>query len=127
MAAELKKRYDYIYLDCAPAFAVTDTNIISRIADRTMFVIRVGLMDRRILPEVERLYHEGIYKNFAIILNGCENTSGKYGKYSNYGYGYGYGYGSTSSFSGVGGVQKKTESQRKSSKTRWEIVEVDDE
>lgn len=128
IAAELKKRYDYIYLDCAPALAVTDTNIISRIADRTMFVIRVRLMDRRILPEVERLYHEGIYKNFAIILNGCENTSGKYGKYSNYGYGYGYGYGSTSSFSGVGGgVQKKTESQRKSSKTRWKIVEVDDE
>lgn len=105
---------------------MTDTNIISRIADRTIFIIRVGLMERNTLPEVERLYHEGIYKNFAIILNGCENTSGKYGKYSNYGYGYGHSV--TSSYSSVSmGSTKKVNPNRKSSKTRWEIVEVDDE
>lgn len=86
---ELKERYDYILIDCPPVPSVTDTSLIARVADRTIFVIRVGTMDRRMLPEVERIYQEKRFRNMAILLNGTKD-SGKFGKY---GYGYGYGYG----------------------------------
>lgn len=86
---ELKERYDYILIDCPPVPSVTDTSLIARVANRTIFVIRVGTMDRRMLPEVERIYQEQRFRNMAILLNGTKD-SGKFGKY---GYGYGYGYG----------------------------------
>lgn len=86
---ELKERYDYILIDCPPVPSVTDTSLIARVADRTIFVIRVGTMDRRMLPEVERIYQEQRFRNMSILLNGTKD-SGKFGKY---GYGYGYGYG----------------------------------
>lgn len=86
---ELKERYDYILIDCPPVPSVTDTSLIARVANRTIFVIRVGTMDRRMLPEVERIYQEQRFRNMSILLNGTKD-SGKFGKY---GYGYGYGYG----------------------------------
>ena len=92
LAAELKKRYDYVLLDCPPAGIIADASIIARIADRTVFAIRVGLLDRRILPDIEELYNTRQFPNMMLLLNGCKQSAG-YG-YSQYGYGYGrYSYG----------------------------------
>lgn len=55
--------------------------IINRIADLTVFVIRAGNIDRRQLPEVERLYQENVLKNMAVVLNGSSLKPA-------YGYGY---------------------------------------
>ncbi len=88
----LKKEYDHIFLDCPPIDLVADAAIISKFADLTIFVIRVGLMDRRVLPEIEALYQEHRYNNMAVILNGAQYIRSKYG-YHRYGYNYGYGYG----------------------------------
>ena len=87
----LKQKYDYIFLDCPPIEIVTDSDVIAPNADITLFVVRVGLFDRSMLPEVERYYTEKKYNNMAIIINGSE-TSGRYG----YKYGYKYGYSSYS-------------------------------
>lgn len=84
---ELRAAYDYVLLDCPPAEIVADAQIISRIADRTVFVMRVGIMDRRMLPDVERLYETKRYPNMSLLLNGSKQSS-KYG-YSRYGYGGG--------------------------------------
>ena len=60
---ELKNRYDYIIIDGVPTGVVADASIIDRVADLTLFIIRIGKMDRRQLPEIEKIYQE---KNFRI-------------------------------------------------------------
>lgn len=89
----LKPRYDYIIIDCPPIEVVADAQIIDQVADRTIFVVRAGLLERSMLPELNRLYEEKKYKNMAVILNGTRNDSGRYGYSHSYKYGYGYGYG----------------------------------
>lgn len=87
---QLREEYDYILLDCPPVEIVADASIIAEMVDYTLFVIRVGIMDRRMLKDVEDIYREGKYKNMAVILNGSKYVSSKYGHYR-YGYNYGYG------------------------------------
>lgn len=87
----LKEEYDYIFLDCPPITLVTDTSIMAHIADLTIFVVRAGLLDKRALPDIDQAYKSGHLKNMALILNGIDLSSAKYG-YRRYGY-YRYGYG----------------------------------
>lgn len=89
---ELRARYDYIIADNVPVGLVADAIIANRIADLTIFVVRAGKLDRRQLPDIEKLYQEKKLKNMALLLNGANPERHGYG-YS-YGYGYGYGYGS---------------------------------
>ena len=92
MFETLRQEYDYIIIDCPPIDIVADTNIIKTYADMTIFVVRAGLMDRRLLRNVDELYKTNTYKNMSLLLNGTTYVSSKYGNYR-YGYGYGYGYG----------------------------------
>lgn len=90
---KLKERYDYVIIDGVPVGIVADASIIDRVADLTLFIIRIGKMDRRQLPEIEKLYQEKKLSNLAIVLNGLKLNGYGYG-YGGYGYGsYGYGYG----------------------------------
>lgn len=88
---ELRTRYDYIIADNVPVGLIADATITNRIADLTIFVVRAGKLDRRQLPDIEKLYQEKKLKNMALVLNGANPERHGYG-YS-YGYGYGYGYG----------------------------------
>ncbi|KGL50101.1 polysaccharide biosynthesis tyrosine autokinase Ptk1 [Porphyromonas gulae] len=87
---ELNRRYDYVFLDSVPAMAVADAMITNRVADLTIYVIRQGLLDRRYLPEIERLYVENKFANLCLVLNGVTYSSSS-DRYT-YGYNYGYGY-----------------------------------
>ncbi len=89
----LRIYYDYILIDCPPVEVVADAQIIDQYADRTLFIIRAGLFERSMLPELDRLYEEKKYHNMAFILNGTRNDQGRYGHSHSYKYGYGYGYG----------------------------------
>lgn len=89
---ELRQRYDYIFLDCPPIEIVADASIIKKYADISIFVVRAGLMDRRALQDVDKLYKANQYNRLTLLLNGTDYVSGKYGQFR-YGYGYGYGYG----------------------------------
>ena len=92
MLDELRQHYDYIFVDCPPVEIVADATIISRESDVTIFVIRAGLLDRSMLPELQKNYDEKKYNNMAMLLNGTD-AEHHYG-YHRYGYGYGrYGYG----------------------------------
>lgn len=95
--SSLKGTYDYVFLDCAPVDIVADTQIISRCADRTIFVVRAGLLDKALLPDIDTIYNEGKYNNISIVLNGTELQNSYYHKrYStryHYGKSYGYAYG----------------------------------
>lgn len=92
----VRSQYDYIFIDCPPIEMVADTQIIEQLADRTLFVVRTGLLERSMLPELQRIYDEKKYKNMALILNGTVGSGGHYGYRYGYRYGYHYGYGSGS-------------------------------
>ena len=108
MLDELRQHYDYIFVDCPPVEIVADATIISHEADMTLFVIRAGLLDRSMLPELQKNYEEKKYNNMAMLLNGTD-ADHHYG-YHRYGYGYGrYGYGKRYGYGyyGYGSGKKK--------------------
>ena len=76
---ELRKRYDYIIADSVPFGIVADADISNRIADITMFVVRIGRLDRRQLPDLESIYQSKKLKNMALILNGGNPRKRGYG------------------------------------------------
>ena len=80
----VRTQYDYVLIDCPPIELVADTQIIEKLADRTIFVVRAGLLERVMLVELENLYNEKKLKNMAMVLNGTESNTGRYG----YRYGY---------------------------------------
>lgn len=89
---EVKADYDYVLIDNVPMGVVADATITNRLADRTLFIARAGVLDRRQLPDIERFYQEGKMKQMALVLNGVKEEHAGYGHYGYYGYGYGYGY-----------------------------------
>ena len=93
MIRQMRGEYDYVFIDCPPVEIVADTQIIEKFADRTIFVVRSGLMQRSMLGDIEQLYKDKKFKNMALILNGTKAQGGRYGHYYRYGYHYGYGYG----------------------------------
>ncbi len=106
MIDELRQHYDYIFVDCPPVEIVADATIISREADVTIFVVRAGLLERSMLPELQKNYEEKKYNNMAILLNGTD-AEHHYG-YHRYGYGYGrYGYGKRYGYGYYGSSKKK--------------------
>ena len=106
MLDELRQQYDYIFVDCPPVEIVADATIISHEADVTLFVVRAGLLERSMLPELQKNYDEKKYNNMAMILNGTD-AEHHYG-YHRYGYGYGrYGYGKRYGYGYYGHDSKK--------------------
>lgn len=87
---ELRTMYDNIIIDSTPMFSVADASIVNRVADLTLFVIRVGVQDRDFLPDLERMYKDKRFKSLCIVVNDADINLSRYG--SGYGYGYGYGY-----------------------------------
>lgn len=90
---KLRPDYDYIMIDCPPIEVVADAQIVDKYVDRTIFILRAGLLERTMLPQLEKIYEEKKYKNMSVILNGTSNAQGRYGYSHSYRYGYGYGYG----------------------------------
>ena len=95
MIEQMRSEYDYIFLDCPPIDIVADSSIVTEIADMTVFVMRAGQMDKKVLPNIEDLYASDKYRHMTLILNGVDIKYKKYG-YGKSSYGYGYGYDSPS-------------------------------
>ena len=90
MIDEMRRDYDYVFLDCPPIDVVADASIITEHADMTIFVMRANQMDKKVLPEIEQLYKSGKYSHMTMILNCVDIQFKKYG-YGKSSYGYGYG------------------------------------
>ena len=100
----LKKHFDYIILDTAPIGMVTDTQLISRVANASIYVCRADYTHKTDYTLINELGEQKKLPNLCTIINGLDMKKkkygyyygyGKYGKYYGYGkkYGYGYGYG----------------------------------
>lgn len=100
----LKKNFDYVILDTAPVGMVTDTLLIGRVADLSVYVCRADYTRKAEFTLINELAENSKLPNLCIAINGLDLQKkkygyyygyGKYGKYYGYGkrYGYGYGYG----------------------------------
>lgn len=101
----LKQNFDYVILDTAPIGMVTDTQLISRVADLSVYVCRANYTHKSDYALINDLKRENKLPNLCTLINGIDMNQrkngyyygyGKYGKYGygkKYGYGYGYGYG----------------------------------
>ncbi len=85
----LKAEFDYIFIDSAPSALVTDTLILSRITDATVYVCRVDYSKKSNLRYANDLMKDNKLKNMLLVINDVSEFSRGYG----YGYGYGFGYG----------------------------------
>ncbi|HAT63392.1 MAG TPA: tyrosine protein kinase [Flavobacteriaceae bacterium] len=81
---ELRDDYDFVVVDTAPSMLVTDTILINKLADVTLYVFRANYTEKRLLEFVNDAMEDGRLMNVAGVLN---NVS-----LSNFGYGNKYGY-----------------------------------
>ncbi|WP_282030638.1 GumC family protein [Winogradskyella eximia] len=87
---EAKDEYDYIVVDTAPTILVTDTMLISQLADATIYLARANYTEKNLLRFSKDLSESGKLKNMAYVVNSV-GASKSYGYGYNYGYNYGYG------------------------------------
>lgn len=95
----LAPEYDYIFIDCSPFAMMADAKIVDGYCDRTLFIVRAGLLERSMISEIDRMYTDHSFKNMAVVLNASTDDG------SRYGYSYGYSYGKNY---GGGGICLKT-------------------
>lgn len=98
----LRKNFDYVILDTAPVGMVTDTLLIGRVADLSVYVCRADYTRKTEFTLINELAENNKLPNLCIAINGLDLQKkkygyyygyGKYGKYYGYGKRYGYGYG----------------------------------
>lgn len=101
---QLKAHFDYVILDTAPIGMVTDSQLIARVADLSVYVCRSNYTAKSEFKLINELQQDGKLPHLCVLINGIDMNKretgsyygyGKYGKYGHYGYGkkYGYGYG----------------------------------
>lgn len=90
---DVKESYDYVIVDTAPTMIVTDTLLISPLADTTVYVTRAGYTEKKLLEFPIELKKQGKLKGLAVVLNDVDYKKFSYGAQYGYAYGYGYGYG----------------------------------
>ncbi len=87
---QAKKDFDYIVIDTPPVALVTDSILISRYADASIFMIRQKYSSKHVFELMNTIEVNKKMKHVNILVNDLKIP--KYYGYS-YGYAYGYGYG----------------------------------
>lgn len=99
LLSEMKKKYDYIFIDTPPTTVVTDAMIVMRSCSGVAVVIRQDMTSYDLLDiTMDNVAKAGAKMLGFIVLDADERSKKYYGKKGyykkkyNYGYGYGYGY-----------------------------------
>ena len=88
----LSTKYDYIIMDTAPVGLVTDSMIVSRVADAVVYVVRIDYTNRYDISFLNTLLADGKLENVSVVVNGEDIKKKMYG-YASGSKGYGhYGY-----------------------------------
>ena len=91
----LSTKFDYIVLDTAPVALVTDSMIISRVADAVVYVVRYDYTQKADIRYLNALVADGKLNNVSIVLNADDLKKKVHGyvserrgsnKYVGYGY-----------------------------------------
>ncbi len=86
MIEEAKGMYDLVIIDSAPTIVVTDTFLINKFADVTVYVTRANHTDRGLLEFISDTIKDGKLTNVAAVINSVKLTNFGYG--NKYGYSY---------------------------------------
>lgn len=89
MFRQLEEMYDYVIIDTAPSMLVADTFLINQYADLTLYVVRAGYTQRKLLDFAASAKKDGKLKEVSFVLNNVE--AAQYGYGNKYGYYYAYG------------------------------------
>ena len=88
-----RKQYAYIIIDLPPTNEVADAQIVSRLVDGMVLVVRSGHTKQRELAEAEGALTSAGSRICGVIINDINlKQGGKYGYKYGYRYGYKYGY-----------------------------------
>jgi capsular exopolysaccharide synthesis family protein len=66
--AEVKKRFDYVIVDCPPII-VTDSSIIGKYVDLTLYVSRIGHTEKKQIEVANNLYLEEKMPKMNLVVN----------------------------------------------------------
>ncbi len=92
----LKENFDIIVIDSAPVGLVTDSMMLSKFADATLYIVRHKYTLKKQIKLIDELYVNEKLPKMSIVINDVIGSTGGYYGYGGYGYGYGkktYGYG----------------------------------
>ncbi|HET8885689.1 MAG TPA: CpsD/CapB family tyrosine-protein kinase, partial [Salinimicrobium sp.] len=84
---ELKNMYDYVIVDTAPSMLVTDTFLINKFADLTLYVTRAGYTEKKLIQFAVDAKNEGKLHDMGFVINDVGLANFGYG--NKYGYAYG--------------------------------------
>ncbi|MDE7388916.1 MAG: polysaccharide biosynthesis tyrosine autokinase, partial [Muribaculaceae bacterium] len=79
---KLRGLYDYIIIDSAPVGMVSDSFLLARVSDATIYVTRANYTTFADLRFAENIYNEQRLRKMSVVINGTQARKG-------YGYGYG--------------------------------------
>ena len=83
---QVKDQYDYLIIDCAPLMLVTDTFIISDIADATLYMTRSEKSERSFIEFANHSVEAKRLNNVNFVLNDVQKRNFGYGNTLGYGY-----------------------------------------
>lgn len=81
-----KELYDYILIDSAPLMPVTDTYIIAKLADVSLYIMRSGKTERSYIEYADHTVSEKKLNKVNIVLNDVTAENFGYGNQKGYGY-----------------------------------------
>ena len=88
---KLRETFDYIIIDSAPVGVVSDSFMLNRVADLTLYVMRENHTQKDTVNFVNSVRNDNRLNGITVVLN-ATTPQGKYGNYK-YGYKYSYRYG----------------------------------
>jgi succinoglycan biosynthesis transport protein ExoP len=80
--------YDRVLVDCPPVLAVSDAQVVGRLVDGAILVVRPEKNHRRLVVRACESFSATGSKVLGVVANGLTSQAGGY----SYGYGYGYGH-----------------------------------
>ena len=84
--AQLRQEYDYIIVDSSPVTLVSDTFLLNRLVDMTLYVCRAKQTTYNMIDTLNQINEQKRLNNIVTVLNGVNSDE----------FGYGYGYNSAS-------------------------------
>jgi tyrosine-protein kinase Etk/Wzc len=77
----LRQHYDHILIDTSPLQVIGDANIVSRLCDITLYVVRKNFTSKTQIPFINKLHTDQQLPAMSIIFNGVEQVRDGYKDY----------------------------------------------
>jgi polysaccharide biosynthesis transport protein len=81
LLTELRKQYDFIFIDTPPVLTVTDASVIGRLADAAVLVVRYGEARRQVIARSVELLQRSGTNLLGVALNMVDFGAPEYSEY----------------------------------------------